>query len=212
MLTSYIPGRLRFRLSDPPDISLEDLNVSSWPGVKKLTPNYRSGSVLLEYDPNVLSLETIAEVVEEFDPAAAEDLYRLANGGSSYPTFESHPRPAQATKDFISLGISLISSVITGFWGPKKWHAHCGIFLAGVAVAHAWRYRHRIKPLTKWTLNDILGLPTPKPIYVDAPIEADDDLEEDEALATAAPKTEAAPKIAPKAAPAALDQPTSSAA
>jgi hypothetical protein len=172
MLTSYIPGRLRVRLSEPPkDVSIENLDFKSWPGVKNLTANPLTGSFLLEYDPDKLSLHAIVEILKEFDEAAAEDLRRIAEGGSRYPVPEIHHHPNQATKDFISLSFSLISSLVTGFWGPKKWHAQAGLFLAGLSVAHAWRYRRRIKPLRKWTVNDILGLPEPKPIPYQAPPE-----------------------------------------
>ncbi|MDR1607408.1 MAG: hypothetical protein LBT38_03260, partial [Deltaproteobacteria bacterium] len=159
MLTSYIPGRLRFRLTEIPEHSPEDINISSWPGVKNLSVNYQIGSVLLEYDPDKLSLDIIAEVVEQFDPLAAEELKNIASGGSRYP--KAIRQPGQATQDFISLSVALATSLITGFYGPKKWHVTSGFFLAGLAVSHAWHYRHRIKPLSKWTLNDILGLPNP---------------------------------------------------
>ncbi|MDR2142577.1 MAG: hypothetical protein LBR11_12490 [Deltaproteobacteria bacterium] len=172
MLTSYIPGRLRLRLKEIPE-DLPDLDVSAWPGVKRLTPNLQTGSFLLEYDPDQLSLETIAEVVERFDPEAAEDLWRIASGGQRYPT-PPRPQRDQGTKDFISLSVSLIASLVTGLYGPKKWHAQCALFLAGLAVSHAWRYRHRIKPVSQWNLNDILNLPTPEPVYVDLPPESDE--------------------------------------
>ncbi|MDR2421885.1 MAG: hypothetical protein LBE01_00725 [Deltaproteobacteria bacterium] len=176
---------MRVRLSKPPEIPPDGIDVSAWPGVKKLTPNYHSGSFLLEYDPDKLSLETIADVVEQFDAQAAEDLKRIANGGHRYRSAETHSHHRsqnQTTSDFISLGISLISSVVTAFWGPKRWHVQCGLFLAGLSVAHAWHYRHRVKPISKWTIHDILGLPAPRPIYVDPPEEPDE----------AAPLTESA--------------------
>ncbi|MDR1870617.1 MAG: hypothetical protein LBS60_01605 [Deltaproteobacteria bacterium] len=162
MLTSYIPGRLRVRLTKTPDETPENIDVSAWPGVKKLTVNPQSGGFLLEYDPDKLSLETIIEVLEAYDPEAAEQLSHIAAGGRRYPGPAPVP-PGQATKDFISLTTSLLSSVITGYVGPKKWHAISGLVLAGTAIAHAWRYRHRIKPLAKWTFGDILGFPTSSP-------------------------------------------------
>ncbi|MDR1577379.1 MAG: hypothetical protein LBT86_04005 [Deltaproteobacteria bacterium] len=164
MLTSYIPGRLRFRLSQIPENAPQDIDVSDWPGVKKLTINHQIGSVLLEYEPDELPLATIAEVVGQFDPLAAEQLTEIANGGRRYPRARP-PHPGQATQDFINLGISLLTSVITAFVGPKKWHISSGLFLTGLAVSHAWRYRHRIKPLSKWTFRDILGLPPAPAAY-----------------------------------------------
>jgi hypothetical protein len=194
MITSYIPGRLRVRLSAPPENAPENIDVSAWPGVKKLTFNPASGGCLLEYDPDKLSLAAIAETVEAFDPEAAEELRFIDAGGSRYPQAARHPQPGQATKDFISLSLSLITSITTAFWGPKKWHAYSGLFLAGVAAAHAWRYRHRVKPISKWTVEDVLGLPDPRPERVEE--EDFDDQSVDAAEAEEAPKAskaEAAP-------------------
>ncbi|MDR1395114.1 MAG: DUF4381 domain-containing protein [Deltaproteobacteria bacterium] len=162
MLCSFIPGRIRIRLLERPDGLPENIDTSAWPGVKKLTPNFQTGSFLLEYDPDVLDLDTITEVVEQFDPEAAQDLKVIAAGGSRYPSLK--PKKGQAENDLINMGTTLLASVVTGFFGPKRYHVHFGLFFVGLAAAHAWRYRRRLKPFRKWTLRDILGLPEPPPV------------------------------------------------
>jgi hypothetical protein len=159
MLCSYIPGRIRLRLKKRPDNLPDNLDASSWPGVRKLTSNPATGSFLLEYDPEVLALETIIEVVEHIDPEAALALKTILAGGSRYPS--ANPQPTSATAELINMGTALIASAVTGFYGPKKYHVHCGLFFCGLTLVHAWRYRRRIKPLSKWTIRDLLGLPAP---------------------------------------------------
>jgi hypothetical protein len=183
MLCSYIPGRLRLRLSAPPAGVPENPDVSDWPGVKKLTANPKTGSFLLEYDPEVLDLETIAEFIDIYDPEAAQELHNIANGGSRYPK----SKPTSATAELINMFTALLASVVTGFFGPKKYHVQAGLFFTGLALVHSWRYRHRIKAFKKWTLHDFLGLPDP-PVE-EEPFEDDDypdDYPADEAAGPAA--------------------------
>ena len=74
MIASYTRGRIRLRLDDLKGAEAPKLPKETLKGVTNLSINTQTGSALLEYDPEVLSVETIAAFVETFDPAAAESL------------------------------------------------------------------------------------------------------------------------------------------
>jgi hypothetical protein len=74
MITSHTRGRIRLRLSDLKGAAPPTLPPGGLKGVKSLAVNPRTGGALLEYDPEILGAETIADFVEAFDPGAAEAL------------------------------------------------------------------------------------------------------------------------------------------
>lgn len=100
MITSYTRGRIRLRLDASSGVSIPELPKEGLKGVKSLSVNPRTGSALLEYDPDILSVQTIAAVVETLDPAAAESLLNphllkpRSLFGAPIPTLEECPAPS----------------------------------------------------------------------------------------------------------------------
>ncbi len=65
-IASFLDGRIRFRhaaLHDP-DVAarLHDYLTTSLPGVRSARVNSRTGSLLLEYDPEVLDRSTLLDL------------------------------------------------------------------------------------------------------------------------------------------------------
>jgi hypothetical protein len=74
MICSHTRGRIRLRLPALKGAPLPQLPKEGLKGVKSLSMNPKTGGALLEYDPDVLSAETIASFLEDLDPGAAEAL------------------------------------------------------------------------------------------------------------------------------------------
>jgi hypothetical protein len=74
MITSHTRGRIRLRLEAVKGAPAPEMPKEGLKGVKSLAINPKTGSCLLEYDPEVLSVQTIASFVEAIDPGAAEAL------------------------------------------------------------------------------------------------------------------------------------------
>jgi hypothetical protein len=195
MVTSFTRGRIRLRLAElkgtpPPQVPTEGLK-----GLKNLTFNPMTGSVLIEYDPDVLDVETIASFLEPFDPQGAEalrnpEILKPKPFWSNWP--KSSPKPqrpghgsAQATAEVINLGIGLLTCVASGFFASPKTHARLGLLFGAMLVQHVFKYRKRLRPLKEMSLKEILGLDSfPFPmgnhntIYQELEEDVEDGLEE----------------------------------
>jgi hypothetical protein len=165
----------------PPDIPKESLK-----GVTNLTINPQTGGALLEFDPDVLSIATIADIVDNIDPQAAEVLRNphllkpRTIFASPIPTLEQCPAPppeppatllaskgssnrprgsAKATSELINLGVGFLTTALTGFFSSRKFHVQCGAFMGLMLVGHVWKYRKRLRPIHQMSLAEIFGWP-----------------------------------------------------
>ncbi|MDR1656344.1 MAG: hypothetical protein LBT47_02150 [Deltaproteobacteria bacterium] len=182
MITSFTRGRIRLRLIHLRGAELPEIPKESLKGVTNLSINPQTGSALLEFDPEILDLETIASFLDSLDPQAAEVLRNphllkpRTIFGSPIPKLEDCPPPpkeaetvdpapkrirgsAKATTELINLGTAFIGTALSGFFSSRKFHVQCGAFLGLMFIGHVWKYRKRLRPLHQMTLAEILDLP-----------------------------------------------------
>jgi hypothetical protein len=166
MIVSFIPGRIRVRITELKGRDLPELPRPQLPGLKSLTLNPLTGGALIEYDPQTLSTETIAGFLEPFDPEGAETLRHPeklkpqpgpwlkillgAKGGGD--------QRSRATQDVVNLGGAFAACLVSGFLGAKKLHLQSAGLLTALLIQHVLRFRKRLKPWSELTLKELLGL------------------------------------------------------
>ncbi|MDR1110154.1 MAG: hypothetical protein LBP92_05520 [Deltaproteobacteria bacterium] len=185
MIVSFVRGRIRARLThlkgqDVPPVPA----AGTLKGVKTLTINPLTGGVLLEYDPEAISVEEIASFLEPLDPEGAATLRNpwllkprglfaravevppeLLSGEAREAAMARRPRPrgsARATSETINLATAFLSCVASAFWGSVRTHTLCGAGLGVLIAQHIWRHRRRLRPLGQMGLLEILGIELPK--------------------------------------------------
>jgi hypothetical protein len=163
LIVSSIKGRVRLR-SDRfknPSLSLED--AKSCPGVTRVVHTPATGSVLINYDPEVLGPEKAREMLAGLDPSTLE--------GRGEAVRDAKDRESPFAKGFglfgrvlgdsprndaVGLTFTLLSLVVSGFMGTKKFHVMLGLFFVELVVKHVWRYRGRLTPPKDSVLGDFL--------------------------------------------------------
>ena len=72
----HVPGRLRFRAEelkqDPAKLEALSGELAGVPGVRSATANRHTGSIIVFYDPQVLSPEAISAALQEHQPEIAD--------------------------------------------------------------------------------------------------------------------------------------------
>ncbi|MDR2456118.1 MAG: heavy-metal-associated domain-containing protein [Deltaproteobacteria bacterium] len=217
MITSYTRGRIRLRLEAVKGAPLPEMPKEGLKGVKSLAVNPKTGSALLEYDPEVLSVQTIASFVEAIDPGAAEALLNphllkprtlfpspvpsLAQCPppiTPVPSPDAPPQPgqkakprlrgsAEATSELFNLGVAFLGTILSGFFSSRRLHVQLGVLSGLMMVGHAWKHRKRLRPLSQMTLSGLLGLPK-MPSFGRPYYEEDWEEDPQEALAPQAPQ------------------------
>ena len=84
MLTSFIDGRLRLRhkaLKNPDTLALLERTAIGLEGVHRAVGNPLTGSLLLTYDPKVLSRETLLETADALQKPLPPNTIRCHSGG-----------------------------------------------------------------------------------------------------------------------------------
>ncbi len=146
MLTSFIDGRLRLRhtaLKNPDTLALLERTALGLEGVNSATGNPRTGSLLLTYDPAVLSRETLLETAEQLRTFLPEEPKQTAKStkktllGVAW-TFRQKCR-AEA-----GLMGSIMSATLVGALFNKRLHIAAGTLLAIGSLQHLIRRRKRL--------------------------------------------------------------------
>ncbi|MDR0356298.1 MAG: heavy-metal-associated domain-containing protein [Deltaproteobacteria bacterium] len=217
MIVSFVNGRIRARLTGLKGRQAPTIPTESLKGVNNLTINPRTGSVLLEYDPDSVSVETIAAYLEPFDPEGAVALRNphLLKPKSIFgapveipedlldESFrEQMAKPvrkrgsASATAEMINLGTAFLSCVISAFWGSKKTHAYLGLGLGLLLGQHVWKHRRRMRPLGQMSIWEMLGLDFSAFLRPPAPPAHEEELfdETEEELSETLPSPQALPE------------------
>jgi hypothetical protein len=202
MIVSFVNGRIRARLSGlkgqgqaPPMPAAGSLK-----GVKNLSVNPSTGGVLLEYDPEAISVQEIASFLEPFDPEGAATLrnpwllkprslfarpveipaeFLPAEAQASRAIQRPRPRgSARATSEAINLTMAFLSCVGSAFWGSARTHVFCGAGLGLLVAQHLWQHRGRLRPVSQMSWLEILGIEwpatlRPAPLAANVPETAD---------------------------------------
>jgi hypothetical protein len=159
--------------------------VEALKGVNNVTINPLTGSVLLEYDPETIPVERLAEILEPFDPEGAATLrnpellkprslfakpvavpldYLKAEDRPAVRARRQQLRPrgsAEATSETINLTVGFLGVVFSAFWGSIRTHTLLGASFGVMLGQHIWKHRHRLRPIQQMSWLEILGLDVP---------------------------------------------------
>lgn len=147
-IASFLDGRIRFRhaaLHDP-DVAarLHDYLTTSLPGVRSARVNSRTGSLLLEYDPEVLDRSTLLDLA-----ARAESLLAPVREGKGETRVPGESRPVRHRAGRVSarralnrsMLVTLAASVLFGALGRERAHVALGAAFAALSTAHLYSVR-----------------------------------------------------------------------
>ncbi|MDR2387807.1 MAG: heavy-metal-associated domain-containing protein [Deltaproteobacteria bacterium] len=185
MIASFTYGRIRARLTHLKGQQVPEVPVGNIKGVKNISINPLTGSVLLEYDPEQISIETIADFLEPLDPEGAATLRNpeLLRPSSLFAKpievpielLKPEDRPAvqerrhrerprgsaEATAETINLTVGFLSVVFSAFWGSIRTHTLLGAGFGLMLGQHIWKHRRRLRPIHQMSWLEILGLDIP---------------------------------------------------
>ncbi|MDR2488858.1 MAG: hypothetical protein LBD42_05130 [Desulfovibrio sp.] len=123
MIASFFEGRIRLRasaLKKEEHMSMALAFIRAQAGVRNVTPNIRTGSILVEYAPDKLSRESIESALESFAAMCAPQ--------------RKSPFPA-AYRDsgalLCALGLTFASLIF-----DKRVHALCGTVFTALSALH----------------------------------------------------------------------------
>jgi hypothetical protein len=185
MIVSFTYGRIRARLTHLKGQDVPAVPANSLKGVKNITINPLTGSVLLEYDPEQITAESLAAFLEPLDPEGAATLRNpeLLKPQSLFPKevlvplelINEEDRPAilarrqaqpprgsaEATGEVINLTTGFLGVVFSAFWGSVRTHTLLGLGFGLMLGQHIWKHRRRLRPIQQMTWLEILGLELP---------------------------------------------------
>jgi hypothetical protein len=132
MIASFIDGRIRIRtkaLKDAALMSLVTKTVSGREGILETQANLKTGSLLVRYDPAVVSPEELL--------AAAR---MLENGIPAIARAKGHARVFKTETLLLGAawGVTTVSGVLN-----KRLHAIFAILFTALAAKHAYDCRNR---------------------------------------------------------------------
>ncbi len=148
MLTSFIDGRLRLRhkaLKNPDTLTLVERTAAGLEGVHSAVGNPRTGSLLLTYDPAVLSRETLLETAEKLRSFLPEDPKPKQAAKPTGKAFFGGPWTfRQKCRAEAGLMGSIMSATLVGALFNKRLHIAAGTLLAIGSLQHLIRRRKRL--------------------------------------------------------------------
>lgn len=147
-VASFFDGRIRFRhvaLRDP-DVAarLHEYLTTSLPGVRSAQVNSRTGSLLLEYDPEVLDRSTLlglASRAEELLAPLQEKKGETRAPGEIRPVRHRSGRASARRTLNRSMLVTLAASVLFGALGRARAHVVLGAAFTALSAAHLYSVR-----------------------------------------------------------------------
>lgn len=165
MITSFINGRVRLRdprFKDEETCAVLEELLKDHPGVTRVTANPRTGGLLIEYDPDRVSLDEAKRLLTAAAPEGAQWLedYECALGGCSIavnlrgedmtlppppsPGFGGFRRLSPEAAEYLTMTGAFIVCTGSAFLRSKNLHIYSGLTLAGLTAQHIWKFRKRI--------------------------------------------------------------------
>jgi len=138
MIASDIAGRLRLRsrvLRDERELNVAAGKLADTLGVSRVTGNGRAGSLLIEYDPLVVTRDAL---VEASGLPATESRAGKAPA-SATATRAQHMRIAKQ-----GMLASLGALVLFALAGRERQHAAAGVAFLAFNAYHVYTYRRRV--------------------------------------------------------------------
>ncbi len=154
-VVSFIPGRVRLRhpvLTDA-DLAKEIIPMlSAFPGVETIEHKALTGSLLVIYDPEVLSEEAITALLEQGEEWLKENTpqntdHAIQETNTEKMCFAPSALTSSLTRSqkrkifYGAMTGSFFTMLFTGGTGSKKAHYTAGIIFAGLTALHMWRMR-----------------------------------------------------------------------
>ncbi len=134
MISSYIEGRVRIRadgLKNPEKLAMLESIVKQQNGVRKTVANPLTGSLLVEYDPKLVTGEMLAQA---FELLRAELTRPVLPGRSA----RAKPRAKRSALEMVALGGAAavtVASLGIGAAG-RRVHAAAGVLFLLFAFKH----------------------------------------------------------------------------
>lgn len=151
MIASFVEGRVRLRaeaLKEPEKLQMVENAVKSYNGVFNTQANPRTGSLLVEYDPQVIPRETLYLATEalgkEFDVQPGEQKGKVAM--ASLRLIDPKTEMLLLTG---SMGFTLLGGVVS-----KQLHVAAGVLFALLCGKHIYN-RRRCIPVPHWTSSGV---------------------------------------------------------
>ena len=149
MIASFVEGRVRLRadaLKDPEKLQLVESMVKSQDGVLSTTANPRTGSLLVEYDPNLIPKETLLLAAQALEKELG--LVPEVHKQEKKQIQLVNPK-AEMLLLAGSLGVSLLGGVVS-----KRLHVAAGAFFLLVCGRHLYSRRRRF-PMPSWVASGL---------------------------------------------------------
>lgn len=144
MIVSYIPGRVRLRaaaLQDPATARKILDMLEGFEGIESATSNLETGSLLVLYDPGVISEEMLMQAAVAFEEEFGGEAPRARSGG---------PRSAFALPFFLARRLELNAllgslglTVASAFVGRRA-HIAAGVLLCLLSAKHVYDRRNQM--------------------------------------------------------------------
>jgi hypothetical protein len=141
MIASFIDGRIRIRdraLTNPQTLLGLARMIESRPGVRRVSTNTRTGSLLLEYEPDVLSRESLLAAMHVLDAICGGK-----NGGTSAGRQNAARGTLTRGAELRLLGLSA-GLCASGLLFSRRLHAGAGLAFLLLAVRHVFQYRDHL--------------------------------------------------------------------
>ncbi len=146
MICSFIDGRVRIRaaaLKDPAKMALVESAVKEQPGVHTAVANLRTGSLLVEYDPQVISREmlTMAAQALEAQLGEAPQTEKTGKNRAQCRRGRSNLLPAKTEMALLTaaFGLTLAGGIIN-----TRLHVVAGLLFSLFAANHIYCRRGRL--------------------------------------------------------------------
>jgi hypothetical protein len=142
MIASYIDGRIRLRaraLTNPQTLLGLARMIESRPGVRRISTNARTGSLLLEYEPDVLSRAALLAAVTVLEASCGGEDAEDSPAGQRKTIRSARTRRAELRLLGLSAGLCASSLLFS-----RRLHAGAGLAFLLLAARHTFQYRDRL--------------------------------------------------------------------
>ncbi len=147
MISSFIDGRVRLRtpaLTDPAIMEQVVSIARAQEGVHTVTPNTRTGSLLVEYDPTKVTREVLDLALQSLREFLAP-LEKPRTGKKLFPriSFACGRRGVGGKAELRLLGLSGGISLAGSLFSPRL-HILSGLLFTALMARHVFSYRNKL--------------------------------------------------------------------
>lgn len=135
MITSFIDGRVRLRapaLKDSTQVAEIQSMLGGYEGIARIESNLRTGSLLIEYDPGVISRDMLTFAASALETQLASTTPEAVSGDKQYH--------GEAFLLIAALAVCLVGAAT----GAKSWHVLSGGVFTLLTVNHVFMRRQTL--------------------------------------------------------------------